>query len=65
MTYSSSTPRLTITTYTVSPDGTRTHRAFTSSDEPVRPPVSSLAWPACACPRHRPHPAAHSGSDAA
>ncbi|MFF0387506.1 hypothetical protein ACFYS8_02295 [Kitasatospora sp. NPDC004615] len=51
MTYPNSRPRLTISIYKLNPDGTRTLRSVTSSDEPVAPPRSALTWPACACPR--------------
>ncbi|KDN80720.1 hypothetical protein KCH_75000 [Kitasatospora cheerisanensis KCTC 2395] len=53
--YPTAAARLTIRVSTVKPDGTRTLRSTTSSDELIVPtPLSTFAWPACECPRHRP-----------
>ncbi|MFE1318133.1 hypothetical protein [Kitasatospora phosalacinea] len=44
--------KLTIRIYRVRADGTRVEVSSCTSDEPIAPsPLSTLTWPACACPR--------------
>ncbi|MFJ1752790.1 hypothetical protein [Kitasatospora sp. NPDC088134] len=50
--YSGPAAKLTIRIYTVRDDGTRVAVSSCTSDEPIMPPpVSTLTWPACRCPR--------------